>query len=369
VTTTVSWLLLTAELFALATVGPRLLRSARGGRRLEARDQTDDVAPAGAPEDRPRISVVVPARNESARIGACITALRDAAGVDEVIVVDDESTDDTATVARSLGARVVAGAPLPDGWVGKIWALQQGIEAAGGDVIVTLDADTRPDPRLPVAAARALSASGAVLATVTATFETPSAPGTWLHAAMLTSLVYRHGAGAGRATVDSVANGQCMVFRRDDAVRGGWCNEVRGSTVEDVALVRALVRRGRPVEMFDGSSLLTVRMFESFGETWRGWGRSLALTGADSRLRQSVDLAITALAVVAPPILVVTGAATPVTVVLLAIRLGTLVGTSSAYRRRGPGYWLSPLADLLAWLAVARGASTRTHQWRDRTYR
>lgn len=368
-TTTVSWLLLTAELVALATVGPRLLRSARGGRRLEARDQTDDVTPARAPEDRPRISVVVPARNESARIGACITALRDAAGVDEVIVVDDESTDDTATVARSLGARVVAGAPLPDGWVGKIWALQQGIEAAGGDVIVTLDADTRPDPWLPVAAARALSASGAVLATVTARFDTPSAPGTWLHAAMLTSLVYRHGAGAGRATVDSVANGQCMVFRRDDAVRGGWCNEVRGSTVEDVALVRALVRRGRPVEMFDGSSLLTVRMFESFGETWRGWGRSLALTGADSRLRQSVDLAITALAVVAPPILVVTGAATPVTVVLLAIRLGTLVGTSSAYRRRGPGYWLSPLADLLAWLAVARGASTRTHQWRDRTYR
>lgn len=323
---------------------------------------------AAADADRAPVSVVVPARNEEGNVAACVASLHARAG-DEVIVVDDESTDDTATVARRLGARVVAGAPLPDGWVGKIWALQQGIEAAGGDVIVTLDADTRPDPRLPVVAARELSASGAALATVTAGFDTPSAPGTWLHAAMLTSLVYRHGAGAGRATVDSVASGQCMVFRRDDAVRGAWCSGVRGSTVEDVALVRTLVRRGRPVEMFDGSTLLTVRMFENFGETWRGWGRSLALTGADSRLRQLVDLATTALAVVAPPILVVTGVATPVTFVLLAIRLGTLVGTSRAYRHRGPGYWLSPLADLLAWLAVARGASTRTHRWRDRTYR
>jgi dolichol-phosphate mannosyltransferase len=185
---------------------------------------------------------------------------------------------------------------------------------------------------------------------------------------MLTSLVYRHGAGGGRATGDSVANGQCMVFRRDDALREGWCDEVRNSTVEDVELVRSLVRRGRPVEMFDGSSLLAVRMFEDFADTWRGWGRSLALTGADTRLRQSLDLVMTALALVAPPVLVSAGVATPATFVLLVIRLGTLVGTARAYERRGPGYWLSPLADLPAWLAVARGVVARTHQWRNRTY-
>ena len=367
-TSTVAWLLFAAELVVLGTVAPRLLRAARGGRRLAVRNREGDVSATDAFLERPRISVVVPARNEAERITGCLVALRDAPDVGEVIVVDDESTDDTAAIARRHGARVVTGAALPAGWVGKIWALQQGIDAATGEVIVTLDADTRPDPRLPVEAASALAESGASLATVTARFDTPSATGTWLHAAMLTSLVYRHGAGAGRATGDSVANGQCMVFRRDDAVREGWCNEVRDSTVEDVALVRSLVRRGRRVEMFDGSSLLAVRMFQDFGDTWRGWGRSLALTGADSRVRQLVDLATTALALVAPPIFVVVGVATPATLALLAIRLGTLVGTARAYERRGTGYWLSPLADLPAWLAVVRGASARSHQWRDRTY-
>jgi len=369
VNSTVWWLLAAAEVVALVVVAPRLFRSARGGRRLVAvdDDRTRLAAPT-SPAELPRISVVVPARNEAARIAECLEPLRDAPGVLEVIVVDDESTDHTATIAREHGARVVAGAPLPVGWVGKIWALQQGIAAASGDVVVTLDADTRPDRQLPLSAANALLDGGSVLATVAPRFRLPSQTGTWLHAAMLTSLVYRHGAGAGRAASDAVANGQCMVFRRDDAVRGQWCNEVRGSTVEDVALVRALVRRGQSVEMFDGSSLLAVRMFEGVADTWRGWGRSIALTGSDSHPRQAFDLATTLIAVVTPPFLVAFGVTTPATIALLLIRIGVLVGTARAYERRRLGYWLSPFADLFAWIAVVRGSATKQHRWRGRTY-
>lgn len=368
-TSTVSWILAAAEVVVLVVVAPRLLRAARGGRRLRAVTADERPRTVGDVTEVLRISVVVPARNEAERIVECLEPLRGAPGVLEVIVVDDESTDDTAEIARQHGARVVGGAPLPEGWVGKIWALQQGISAASGDVVVTLDADTRPHPRLPLAAAEALLACNSVLATVAPTFRLPSRAGTWLHAAMLTSLVYRHGAGAGRATKDAVANGQCMVFRRDDALRGNWCHEVRGSTVEDVALVRLLVERGQSAEMFDGSELLAVQMFESFADTWRGWGRSIALTGSDSRTRQNLDLATTALASVAPPVLIAVGIATPLTVLLSLIRLGVLFGTSRSYERRGFAYWLSPAADLLAWLAVARGSSPHPHHWRGRTYR
>ena len=63
-------------------------------------------------------------------------------------MVDDCSADGTAGVARALGARVVAGREPPQGWVGKPWALQQGLEAARGEVVVSLDADTRPRPGL-----------------------------------------------------------------------------------------------------------------------------------------------------------------------------------------------------------------------------
>ncbi len=354
------WILFVVEGAALVVVIPRLWRAARGGRRL----QRGRVA-AGADL---RISVVIPARNEAARIAECLAPLQNAPGVYEVIVVDDESSDDTAVIARNLGATVVAGNPLPEGWVGKIWALQQGITAATGDVVVTLDADARPSEELPQAAVGALVESGAALATVAPRFRTTSRSGQWLHAAMLTSLVYRHGAGAGHATKDAVANGQCMVFRRADAISNSWCERVRGSIIEDVAMVRMVVADGKQVEMFDGTALLTVQMFDGFADTWRGWGRSLSLSGVDRPVRQAVDASITAVGVVAPLWLVFGGVATPLTALLLAVRLGTLVGARRAYERTGVGYWLSPVADLLAWVVVVRGALAPARQWRGRQY-
>jgi len=351
------WILVVVEAATLVVVIPRLRRAARGGRRLQRGEVTDM-----------RISVVIPARNEAGRLAQCLAPLHNAPSVYEIIVVDDESSDDTAAIARNHGATVVAGKPLPEGWVGKIWALQQGLTAATGDVVVTLDADARPSSELAQAAVCALVESGAALATVAPRFRTTSRSSQWLHAAMLTSLVYRHGAGAGRATKDAVANGQCMVFRRADAVGNGWCERVRGSIIEDVALVRMLAAEGKQVEMFDGTTLLTVQMFDGFADTWRGWGRSLSLTGVDSRQRQVGDALMTAVSVAAPLWLVLGGVATPLTMLLFAVRLGTLIGARRAYERAGVGYWLSPVADLLAWVVVMRGVLAPSRQWRGRQY-
>src|SRR4051794_19181611 len=122
----------TGWMFQFAAAAVAIARLARGRRRhppLSARP-----APAS-------VSVLVPARDEAARIGPCLEGLREVA---EVIVIDDGSSDATAAVARAAGARVLTAPPKPDGWVGKSWALQQGLEAATGDVVVCLDADTRP---------------------------------------------------------------------------------------------------------------------------------------------------------------------------------------------------------------------------------
>src|SRR5690606_17072479 len=64
----------------------------------------------------------------------------------EVVVVDDDSTDGTPSVASSHGATLVSAPPLPDGWGGKAWACQVGAEAAGGEVLVFVDADVRFAP-------------------------------------------------------------------------------------------------------------------------------------------------------------------------------------------------------------------------------
>ena len=127
-----------------------LTRCVAGGIAIVRLAQAATAAPPVRPTITPvqSISVVIPARDEAQRIGPVLAALVGAPGVGEVMVVDDQSTDPTADVARAAGATIITGAPLPEGWAGKACALQQGIEAARGEWVVTLDADTNPDPCL-----------------------------------------------------------------------------------------------------------------------------------------------------------------------------------------------------------------------------
>jgi len=89
-----------------------------------------------------RVIAVIPARDEAESIEATVRSL--ANQVERVIVVDDNSTDNTAALARNAGAFVVSGAPLRPGWTGKLWALHQGVAEAlqeAPDFLLFTDAD------------------------------------------------------------------------------------------------------------------------------------------------------------------------------------------------------------------------------------
>lgn len=326
---------------------------------------------AGAAEST-SISVVIPARDEADRIGPLLDAILGAgpAGMAEVIVVDDQSSDATASVAAAAGATVISGTALPAGWAGKAWALQQGIEAATSEWVVTLDADTRPVAGLAQALVGRASADGFDFLTVGGRFECPTPATRWLHASMLTTLVYRFGPpGVPTRPGRAMANGQCMTVRRAPFLDAGGMRNVRRHVVEDIALARALASLGWNVGFLDAADLLTVRMFESLGDTWAGWGRSLALPGVEPRWRQMGELAVVLLAQALPLPRLLTGRGDLVDAALLAARLGTLAGTRPAYDRADAAYWLSPLADLPSAMAIARGITRRGRQsWRGRTY-
>jgi dolichol-phosphate mannosyltransferase len=356
------------RLFAAGVAVSRLARAAR------------TVAPVRAtvrlsPDVSGGITVVIPARDEESRLGPLLAVVVGAPGVHEVIVVDDASTDDTAVLAAAAGARVVPAPALPSGWAGKAWALQQGVEAAGTEWVVTLDADTRPSPELPMALVARATAERLGFLTVAGSFECPTVALRWLHPAMLTTLVYRFGPpGVDRpVAADRVmANGQCMALRRREFLDAGGMSPVAGQPVEDVALARHLAASGWSVAFLDASELLRVRMYESFGDAWRGWGRSLALPGVEPTWRQLAGLAVVLFAQALPLWRVLTRRADLLDTVLLALRVGTLVGTSRAYsangRRPGPAYWLSPLADVPAAVALGSGAFRRRQMWRGRAY-
>jgi dolichol-phosphate mannosyltransferase len=335
---------------------------------VQAARRADPIAPSDA--DHGPISVVVPARDEAARIGPLLATVVGAPGVAEVVVVDDESTDATADVARTAGAHVVTGRPVPAGWAGKTWALQQGLDAATGEWVVLLDADTRPAAELPRALVARCVADGLDLLTVSGHFDCPTPWVRWLHPALLTTLVYRAappGALDQGPSARRVGNGQCMAARTSTLRAAGAFASVAHHTVEDVALVRAMATAGQRVGYLDASSLLTVRMYETAGEAWHGWGRSLALPGVDPRWRQLAGLGTVALTQAAPLARLLARRADVLDLVLLTIRLGTLAGTAPAYRRRGVAYWLSPLADVVAVGALVRSTVASPRAWRGRT--
>jgi dolichol-phosphate mannosyltransferase len=359
----VAWLATLARATALGVVVARVARAARTAPPVGA----DRLGGDGA--GRPgAVTVVVPARDEERRIAPLLGAVVGAPGVVEVVVVDDASTDGTAALARSLGARVVSASALPDGWTGKAWALQQGVESATTEWVVALDADTRPDPLLPSALAARAAADDLDLLTVAGRFECPTRGVAWLHPAMLTTLVYRFGPVGDRHPRRLLANGQCTTMRRTRFLDTGGMSPVRGHTVEDVALARHVASSGGRVAFLDASSLLEVRMFETLGDTWRGWGRSVALPDVEPTSRQLLDVLTLAAVQALPLVRVLVRRADLLDVAALLVRVGTLAGTRRAYAGAARTYWLSPLADPLAVAAVARGTLSRRRVWRGRSY-
>ena len=100
----------------------------------------------------PRVSVLIPARNEEGNIGACIEGfLSQKYDNFEILALDDQSTDQTGAIIEAFGAQhlevqAIRGNPLPAGWLGKNWACHQLSQHASGEILIFTDADNRPAP-------------------------------------------------------------------------------------------------------------------------------------------------------------------------------------------------------------------------------
>ncbi len=355
-------LLTAAQTAAAAVVAARLARGRH--RRPPLR--------AGAPLlAGTTVSAVIPARDEAARIGPCVLAARADPGVSEVLVVDDESTDGTAAVAARAGARVIPGRPLPGGWVGKQWALQQGLEVASGEYVLTLDADARPRPGLAAALVTAATVGPFDLVSAGPRFVCDSAAEQGLHAAMLATLVYRFGPiGPARQLAPHrvVVNGQCLLARRAGLTAAGGFAPVRGYLTDDIALARNLARRGWRIGFLDGRDLLDVDMHASMREVWREWGRSLPMADVTSPAGLAADLAVLGLTTALPLARLAAGRPTALDLGLLALRVSLLVPLRGCYASPGPGLYFSPLADLAALVRMTGGTLRPVRSWRGRRY-
>ena len=336
------------------------------------------------------VSVVIPARNESATIE---TVVRSVLGSSyrplELLVVDDRSTDDTAAVVERLAAedgrvRLVRGEPLPEGWYGKPWACLQGYRAATGDLLLFTDADTRHEPELLARAVGALRTEGADLVTVAphqrcVTFwERLVMPQIWL----LLALRY-HPDRVNRATRerDVIANGQFILVPRGSYEAVGTHEVVRAEVAEDLALAQAFHRAGRRIHFAFAERLMETRMYRSLRELVEGWSKNMYLGGRRSFPGQPLlqalvpAMLVTSFAfwLVPPAVLAACGARDGLgTAAAVATALSAVFWMLISVGMRIPAWYglLYPLGALAAACIGARSAwrGERRVEWRGRAY-
>jgi dolichol-phosphate mannosyltransferase len=362
-----------------------LITRLQGGRKRGA-----PVSPLTTGLDDTSVSVIVPTLNEGRRVAQCLVGLH-AQGppLSEVIVVDSGSTDDTRQHVEAMRAvdprfRLIDDRPLPDGWIGKVWALERGRVVASGEWILGIDADTQPNAGLVAAVVAAARAGELDMVSFSPCFAGMSSAEQFVQPALLTSLVYRTAAaGAGRVAPSRLlANGQCFLSRASVLAAGGGYGPARASFSDDVTLARDYAARGWRVAFLDGSRLYVVRSYESLAQMWREWGRSIDLGDSATRARQLLDAMLLVLAQALPiPMLVAIAAGAwsgaPRVVIdtliganaaLLLTRVLLLGALAKSYERPHATFWLSPLADVPAVLRVLWSTVVRPRTWRGRTY-
>ncbi|MFN8492817.1 MAG: glycosyltransferase family 2 protein [Caldilineaceae bacterium] len=232
----------------------------------------------------PRVSVLIPARNEAANIARTVRALLTQTYPHfEVLVLDDHSDDNTGALALVAAngdprLRVQTGAPLPSGWAGKNWACHQLAQQATGEILVFTDADVNWAPEAVAAVVTELQRTHAGLLTVWPTQITV----TWgerlvvpliafaVLAYLPITLAHR-----GPWPLAAAANGQCMAFRHAAYEKCGGHASVRGEVVEDVLLAQQIKAVGLPLRMADGAGLLQTRMYHDWRSTLFGYAKNI----------------------------------------------------------------------------------------------
>ena len=230
----------------------------------------------------PTVSAIVPARDEEASIAAAVESLAAQPEITEIIVINDQSTDGTAAELDRLSAlypqlRVLQTSALPNGWVGKNYAVSLGAAQATGDWLLFTDAD---GVHLPGSTAHALADAAATGAGLVS-YSPEQEMHTWSERALIPFIYARLGQKFSYEAVNdpespaAAANGQYLLIRREDYKRIGGHAAVGGEVLEDVALAQLAKQAGIRLHFASGFGIIRVRMYRTFGAMWQGWTKNL----------------------------------------------------------------------------------------------
>lgn len=209
-----------------------------------------------------KVSILIPARNEERTLGQLLRSLeQQTLTPHEVIVIDDQSEDATAEVARRAGSIVMTSKDLPEGWTGKPWACWQGAHQATGTIFLFLDADTFLETEGLLKIGSAYLEKGGLLSIqpfhkMRRKYERLSA---------IFNIVSLGGMNAftplGSQWKTTGAFGPCMICSREDYFRVGGHEKARGEVLESLVLGREFLKTHRDVHCYGGKGTISFRMY------------------------------------------------------------------------------------------------------------
>lgn len=237
-------------------------------------------------EKRSKLSILVPARNESRNIEGCLSSILscDASNMDvEVLVLNDHSTDDTETRIRAISGhdervRLINGEELPSGWMGKSHACHQLAQQAEGEWLLFIDADVRLKNNAIHDAMITASQQGEGLITGFPYQKT----GSWLEKIVVPMMAFTIACHLPIPLVRSskdprfvAAHGAFMLIHRSSYTASGGHEGIKDGLLDDMQLARAVKVAGHSVTLADVHEHAEMRMYESAREVWQGYHKNI----------------------------------------------------------------------------------------------
>ena len=222
------------------------------------------------------ISIIIPARNEELNIRNLLTSIN-AQQIKplEIIVVNDGSTDQTAQIARELGATVIDAAPLPDDWKGKPWACHQGAQTAKGEWFLFLDADTQLEAGALKNLLNLTDTQHKVYSICP--YHRIQRPYEELSSFFNVMMLTGSSAFGRKDNHASALFGQCMLISRTHYEQAGGHTTVKNQILENFHLANQLDQLGIQRQCYIGKGTVSMRMFPGgFKELWASWQKGFS---------------------------------------------------------------------------------------------
>jgi glycosyltransferase involved in cell wall biosynthesis len=321
------------------------------------------------------VAVLLPVRNEATNIVDLVASLKAQTGISdlEFYFLDDNSEDETLEllkreVAGDKRFSVTSGQPLPEGWFGKPWALEQLRSKAKAEYIVNIDADVRLVPRAICAAINLLIDQKLDFVSpypkqIAKSFgERMIQP--LLQWSWLSTVPLRIAEKSGRTSL-AVANGQFFAVRESSLAAVAGYSASKTAVLDDMELARTLLRNGFKGCVADGSHIATCHMYNSWAEVKAGYGKSL-WAAFGSRLGSFVAISFLFLTGILPLLGVIAG----FTAGFYALEF-VIISRIIAARVSGGRFldaFLHPISTLmLIYLIIYSWSARGKVQWKGRT--